>query len=337
MTCSGGCIGGGGLPQSRDANVLSKRIDSVYSMDERMVKRKSHDNEGVKLLYKELLKEPLSEVSHKLLHTHYTARPRKPPITLKAPPKSEAVELDKEASSTIYIVFGTQSGTAAQAAKEVKVELQGFIGQAKISPEPQICLVAGDAINPEKLVDKLSESLASIFVTSTFGEGEFPTMMEKLYDFLEGSDKGLFLEGSLRYAVFGLGSSLYAAGDQFNRAARMLDKKLEELGGERLVEVGLGDDQASELYRGELDKWLEMLQPKLFGEGTGGKAVSYLDPPEPLFRLSIAPGKHNPKFRPLPPKYHFVKLNECESVVSPGYDRPAARFSFDLQDTGLGK
>jgi NADP-reducing hydrogenase subunit HndD len=44
MTCPGGCIGGGGLPQSRDEDILSKRIASIYSMDERMVKRKSHHN-----------------------------------------------------------------------------------------------------------------------------------------------------------------------------------------------------------------------------------------------------------------------------------------------------
>ena len=79
---------------------------------------------------------------------------------------------------------------------------------------------------------------------------------------------------------------MYAVGDQFNRAARRMDIKLEELGGERLIEVGLGDDQAAELYRGELDSWMEKLLPKLFGKES--RERSYLDPPEPLFRLSVA-------------------------------------------------
>ena len=74
MTCPGGCIGGGGLPQSRDPDILSKRISSVYSIDERRKKRKSHENESVKKLYRKLLHQPLSEMSHKLLHTHYTGK-----------------------------------------------------------------------------------------------------------------------------------------------------------------------------------------------------------------------------------------------------------------------
>jgi len=287
MTCPGGCVGGGGLPQSRDPDILMKRINSVYSMDEVMVKRKSHENEAVMDLYKSFLEKPLSHVSHKLLHTHYFARPRKPPVLLKAPASSEAYELDGDTTNSVYVIYGTQSGTAAQAAKEMKLELQQFIGRSKVSPEPSVCLVAANAMHPGKLVDMVRGAMAAIFVTCTFGEGEFPETMLDLWEHLDTQcDKRTFSEGSLRYGVFGLGSSMYAVGDQFNRAARRLDAKLEELGGERLIDVGLGDDQAAELYREELDKWMETIQPKLFGKASGGS--SYLDPPNPLFRLSLA-------------------------------------------------
>ena len=47
------------------------------------------------------------------------------------------------------------------------------------------------------------------------------------------------------------------------------------------------------------------------------------------------PGAHKRSFKPLPPNYHFVTLASSESVVSDGYDRPAALFSFDLSQTGL--
>lgn len=301
-------------------------------MDERMVKRKSHENEGVKGLYRDLLEKPLSHISHKLLHTHYFARPRPPAVGLKAS-TSASIELGEDSSNTIYVIFGTQSGTTAQAAKEIKMELQQFIGRSKLCPEPNVCLVAGDALPPNSLVKAVTESLAAIFVTCTFGEGEFPSTMQKLWEFLNGCDSGALENNSFRYAVFGLGSSMYAAGDQFNRAARQLDAKLSDLGAERMCDVGLGDDQSSEQYRGELDKWMESLLPKLFGKGGGGG--SFLDPPEPLFRLSIAPGKHPPNFHPLPPKYHYIKLESVKSVVSHGYSRPAAIFTFSLEDTGL--
>lgn len=288
MCCPGGCIGGGGLPQNhKNEQILSQRIDSVYSMDERMVKRKSHENEAVKELYRALLEKPLSHVSHELLHTSYSARPRKPAVSLKAQPASDTYELGGDTTNTVYVVYGTQSGTAAQAAKDIKLELQQFIVRSKVSPEPKISLVAANAMHPGKLVDTVREAMAAIFVTCTFGEGEFPETMLDLWNHLDTQcDKRTFPEGTLRYGVFGLGSSMYAVGDQFNRAATRLDRKLEELGGERLTQVGLGDDQAAELYRGELDTWMEALQPKLFGRASGGS--SYLDPPQPLFRLALA-------------------------------------------------
>jgi NADH-quinone oxidoreductase subunit G len=217
MACPGGCIGGGGLPQSRDENVISKRTEGIYSLDERMVVRKSHENVAVKSLYRDLLQQPLSPISHQLLHTHYSPRPRKPPITLTTSVTAE-VQTD-DSGNVVYVIFGTQSGTAAQAAKEIKVELQQFIGHAKLSPIPEVCIVAGNAMKPEKLMDYVEDSLGALFVTCTFGEGEFPETMNQLWDYLAGCKEGQF--ESFRFGVFGLGSSMYAVGDQFNRAAKV--------------------------------------------------------------------------------------------------------------------
>ena len=330
MTCPGGCIGGGGLPQSRDEDILSKRTDGIYSMDERMVVRKSHENQAVQQLYKDFLRKPLSAVSHLYLHTHYFPRVRKPSIVLNAPVSTKFVETG-DSRNTVYVVYGTQSGTAAQAAKEIKLELQQFIGHAKLSPEPEVSLVAGNAMHPDKLMQEVEDSMGTIFVTCTFGEGQFPETMERLWNYLEGCKDGKFED--FRFGIFGLGSSMYAVGDQFNRAAKRLDKRMEELGGHRMIDVGLGDDQHSELYRSELAKWLETLLPKLFGKEGGG--ASLLDPPEPLFKLALAPGSHDVHFRPLPPGYHFVKLESADSQVATGYDRPASIFTFDLEETGV--
>jgi sulfite reductase alpha subunit-like flavoprotein len=74
---------------------------------------------------------------------------------------------------------------------------------------------------------------------------------------------------------------MYAIGDQFNRSARRLDMMLEKLGCERIIDVGLGDDQGPELYRGALDQWMEALNPKLFGQSAA--KPSFIDPPEPLY------------------------------------------------------
>ena len=74
MACPGGCLGGGGQPISRDPNVLEKRKDGLYSIDQKREYRKSHENPDIKKLYDEFLEKPLSEKSHKYLHTHYQKR-----------------------------------------------------------------------------------------------------------------------------------------------------------------------------------------------------------------------------------------------------------------------
>ncbi len=74
MACYGGCIGGGGQPKSIDPDVLKKRAEAIYSIDEASTLRKSHENPAIKQLYAEFYGKPLSEKSKKLLHTFYTNR-----------------------------------------------------------------------------------------------------------------------------------------------------------------------------------------------------------------------------------------------------------------------
>ncbi len=74
MTCPGGCIGGGGQPRFTDDSVRLKRIKAIYEEDESKPIRKSHLNPAIQHLYKEFLGEPLGDLSHKLLHTHYHHR-----------------------------------------------------------------------------------------------------------------------------------------------------------------------------------------------------------------------------------------------------------------------
>ena len=81
MACPGGCIMGGGQPIKsskirREVDVRKLRAEALYSIDEKSVIRKSHDNPVVKKIYQEFLQRPGSHKSHELLHTHYTERPK---------------------------------------------------------------------------------------------------------------------------------------------------------------------------------------------------------------------------------------------------------------------
>ena len=79
MACPGGCVMGGGQPIKNskiraEVDVRSLRANCLYSIDEQSTIRKSHENPVIKKIYKEFLKKPGSEISHKLLHTHYVER-----------------------------------------------------------------------------------------------------------------------------------------------------------------------------------------------------------------------------------------------------------------------
>jgi len=76
MACPGGCIGGGGQPIPTNTEIRQKRIDAIYTVDERMTIRKSHENPALLKLYEEFLEKPLGHKSHELLHTSYTPRGR---------------------------------------------------------------------------------------------------------------------------------------------------------------------------------------------------------------------------------------------------------------------
>ena len=76
MACPGGCIGGGGQPIPTNAEIRKARAEAIYTEDEKMVLRKSHENPEVIQLYKEFLGKPLGHKSHELLHTKYTRRER---------------------------------------------------------------------------------------------------------------------------------------------------------------------------------------------------------------------------------------------------------------------
>lgn len=77
MTCPGGCIGGGGQPKGtleKGDELRKKRIAGLYQRDDSMELRNSHENEEIKILYKEFYGEPLSELAEKMLHTSYINR-----------------------------------------------------------------------------------------------------------------------------------------------------------------------------------------------------------------------------------------------------------------------
>jgi iron-only hydrogenase group A len=76
MACPGGCVGGGGQPLPVSDEKRQLRAQALYHDDKNVQQyRQSHENPSIKAIYQDYLIEPLGEMSHTLLHTHYVPRP----------------------------------------------------------------------------------------------------------------------------------------------------------------------------------------------------------------------------------------------------------------------
>jgi sulfite reductase (NADPH) hemoprotein beta-component len=97
-------------------------------------------------------------------------------------------------------------------------------------------------------IESLAQEEYVAFVTSVAGQGEPPQNGRRLFKALNAAalrNENPF--SKLRYAVFGLGDSHYWPRPEdahyYNKPSKDLDSRLEQLGGERFADLGLGDDQ----------------------------------------------------------------------------------------------
>jgi len=75
MACPGGCVGGGGQPKPATQEIIDKRRQALYKIDEGKKIRQAHENPVVIKIYEELFKCPGGEIAKKYLHTNYDKTP----------------------------------------------------------------------------------------------------------------------------------------------------------------------------------------------------------------------------------------------------------------------
>lgn len=135
----------------------------------------------------------------------------------------------------ITLLYGSETGNA-QGLAEIFEERLSNIGH-------NVTLKAMDEFKPKNL--KNVEDL--FIITSTQGEGDPPDNAAELHEFIHGR-KAPKLEG-VRFSVLALGDQTY---EFFCQTGRDFDKKLEELGAERLYErVDCDVD-----YEEDAEKWM---------------------------------------------------------------------------------
>ena len=178
----------------------------------------------------------------------------------------------KRTGAQVAIFYGSQTGTAEDFSLRLAREAKRF------GITPIVADIQDYEMDCLKQVATNLKDAVMLFCVATYGEGEptdnaieFFNLLKEQKERLQESggaggaggaggdddDDVLSLSG-LKFGVFGLGNRTY---DHFNAMGILVDDMLSKLGGERIVELGQGDDDAN--MEEDFVNWKDQLWPKV--------------------------------------------------------------------------
>ncbi|KAF9889549.1 hypothetical protein FE257_007259 [Aspergillus nanangensis] len=168
----------------------------------------------------------------------------------------------------LTILFASDGGNAANIAKRL-----GNRGRARGLKTMVIDM-------DDYPIEDLATEENVVFITSTAGQGEFPQNGRALWEVVKNS--GDLDLSAINYSVFGLGDKHYWPRKQdkiyYNKPAKDLDARVSFLGGRKLADIGLGDDQDPDAYQTGYSEW----EPRLWQALGVDKVEGLPEEPAPL-------------------------------------------------------
>ncbi|CAK9027373.1 Pyruvate dehydrogenase [NADP(+)] (CpPNO) (Pyruvate:NADP(+) oxidoreductase) [Durusdinium trenchii] len=234
----------------------------------------------------------------------------------------------KSAAEQVLITFGSDTGVTEHVAKK-------FAG---------LCADRGVHVRRVCDLDELSDieelkaacaGAICVVMCSTCGHGDFPQNAGLFWSSLSAQNLASKELSGLRFCVFGMGDRSYA--DSFCEAAKKIEDRMRELGAERLLDMGIGDDRDEDKWETGFQKWL----PKLWLTLKASEPQDDGRPKEPLFEVKyheMAALQTSPL---VPPGSQLLRVAENRRLTPSGYERDirhvalsleGADFPFDLGD-----
>lgn len=142
------------------------------------------------------------------------------------------IERMKSGNRSMVIFYGSQTGTAEEFAIRLACESKRYALKA-LTADPEEC-----EMEDLSRLREIENSMV-VFIMATYGEGD-PT--DNCADFMEWLQEGNAILNGIRFAIFGLGNKTY---EHYNKVGKYVDERLQELGATKVLEIGLGDDDAN--------------------------------------------------------------------------------------------
>lgn len=237
------------------------------------------DSERIKQELKEFLRRDNHMSQLMKRHPEFSAN-------LSASYGSEVRELQKRKAKDAYsklldglqgapmtILFASDNGNAENVAKRL-----GNRGKAR---GLKTMVMAMD----EYPIEDLANEENVVFITSTAGQGEFPQNGHQFWKTIKDSTD--FDLANVHFTVFALGDSHYWPRKEdkiyYNKPGKDLFARLVTVGGQPLVECGLGDDQDPDGYQTGYNEW----EPKLWQALGVDKVEGVPEEPPPITNEDI--------------------------------------------------
>ncbi|CAJ1397525.1 unnamed protein product, partial [Effrenium voratum] len=225
----------------------------------------------------------------------------------------------KSSESAVTVLYGSETGNAEEQAKNLVQDLHARGLKA-----------AASSLDDFEF-EELPNQKILILVVSTCGLGEYPANCKQTWLKLQSELPMSWLSG-VKFCVFGLGDSTYS---QFCVAAAGFDTRLGELGGQRMLQRGVGDDRDEDRYYTGWEAWLPELWKTL---GAPALPLSQ-DVPVPSYRVDVSAGG---KALPVadddivpPGASRLTLLTNSVLTGDAKYDRDIRHYEFKIEGTNV--
>ncbi|MGB7481167.1 MAG: assimilatory sulfite reductase (NADPH) flavoprotein subunit, partial [Burkholderiaceae bacterium] len=213
------------------------------------------------------------------------------------------------AAAPLKILYAGETGNAAALARDLAARAQA----------------AGLPATAEDLANyktrELKDEATLLFIASTHGEGEPAEPALPFYEFLDGRRAPPLPQ--LRFAVLALGDSTY---EFFCEAGKRLDRRLEELGAQRLCERVDCDVE----YEADAGRWFDALLARLQADG-GASAGAAANGASVAVAAALAPAlQPYGKQRPFP-----AQVSANIRLTGRGSTKDTRHIELELEGAGL--